>query len=111
MVGLYGVLSQIVVRRTRELSVRVALGATRQQVRRLVIRQGLMPVVAGLAVAVVLAVPVRLFAHNALDDVLAVEPALFAGVVLLFACCATLACYGPARRAALTDPIVALKDV
>jgi putative ABC transport system permease protein len=110
-IGLYGVLSHIVVRRTRELCLRLALGATPAQVLRLVMRDGLRPVLSGAAIGLVLAVPIRIAAHDALDEFLPIEPYLFAGVMIVFLACGAAACYWPARRAANVDPNVALKEL
>jgi ABC-type antimicrobial peptide transport system permease subunit len=111
MIGLYGVLSHVVARRTRELCVRMALGATRRQVLGLVLRDGLGPVMSGVAAGIVLGIPVRIAAHDALDEFLPVEPLLFVGVLIGFAAFGAAACYWPARRAARVDPNAALKEL
>jgi predicted permease len=111
MIGLYGVLAQSMVRRMRELSIRLALGATPRQLLRQILREGLMPVLAGVGVGVVLGLPARRYAHNALDEVWAIEPLLFVGVAILFVATGALACYAPARRASRVDPMSALKEL
>ena len=111
MIGLYGVLSQVVVRRTRELCLRLALGATPGQLLRMVIRDGLRPVISGAVIGIVVGIPIRIAAHDALDEFLAIEPFLFAGVTLGFVAFGAAACYWPARRAARVDPNIALKEL
>jgi hypothetical protein len=110
-VGLYGVLSHIVVRRTRELCLRLALGATPAQVLQLVMRDGLRPVLSGVAIGIVLAIPIRIAAHDALDEFLPIEPYLFAAVMVVLVACGAAASYWPARLAARVDPNVALKEL
>ena len=111
MIGLYGVLSHVVVRRTREMCLRLALGATPGQLRRMVIRDGLRPVISGAAIGIVLGIPIRIAAQDALDEFLPIEPYLFAAVTLGLIACGAAACYWPARRAARVDPNVALKEL
>ena len=111
MIGLYGVLSHVVVRRTREMCLRLALGATPDQLLRMVIRDGLRPVISGAAIGVVLGIPIRIAAHDALDEFLTIEPLLFAVVTLGFVGFGAIACYWPARRASTVDPNVALKEL
>ena len=110
MIGLYGVLAHAMVRRTRELCIRLALGATREQLLRQIVREGVMPVLVGVGAGIVLGLPARRYAHNALDEVWAIEPLLFAGVAVLFVVTGALACYAPARRASRVDPMSALKE-
>jgi len=110
LAGLYGVLSHVVARRTREIGVRIALGAGRWQILRLVIRDGLTPVVLG----VVLGAGLAWLARQGLQPILrgfvpAVDPLALAGVPLLLLVVGLLACYLPARRAARVDPNVALR--
>jgi predicted permease len=111
MIGLYGVLSHVVVRRTRELCLRLALGATPGQLLRMVIRDGLRPVIGGAVIGMVIGIPIRIAAHDALDEFLTIEPWLFAGVTLGFIVFGAAACYRPARRAASVDPNIALKEL
>lgn len=110
MVGLFGVLSHVVTRRSREVGVRIALGAEPRQILSLVIHEGLRPVIAGVALGVVLGIPARVLANDALDGFWSVEPLLFVMVSVLLVACGIVACYWPARRASLVDPIVVLKD-
>ncbi len=108
-VGVYGVMTYAVVQRTREVGIRMALGARRQQVVGLVLGRGLrvvgVAVVAGLAVAFGLAPLIR----AQLFGVTAADPVTFIAVPVLLAGVALLACYLPARRAARVDPMVALR--
>jgi ABC-type antimicrobial peptide transport system permease subunit len=108
-VGLYGVMNYWVSRRTREIGIRLALGAQTSSVQRLVIRQGmvltLIAVVPGLAAAWALA---KLFT-SALYGVPAHDPATFIAVPLFLSAIALLACWIPSRRAAGAEPLVALR--
>lgn len=108
-VGIYGVVSYQVVQRTREMGIRMALGAQPAQVRNLVMRNSMRVVALGLA-AGVLATPLltRVF-QNLLFGVSAADPATFVGVLLLFSTVAVLACLIPARRATRVDPVIALR--
>jgi putative ABC transport system permease protein len=109
MVGLYGLISYSVSQRTRELGIRMALGAQQRDVMRLVLGEGarltLLGVVFGLASALGLTQLMR----SLLFGVSAVDPVTFASVAVLLAFVAILACYIPARRAMSTDPSAALR--
>jgi predicted permease len=107
--GLYGVLSFAVVRRTREIGVRIALGAQRRDVLALVIGQGLKLAVLGLALGLVAALAVTRFVESLLYGVTATDPVTFVGVSLLLLLVAVLASWLPARRATKLDPMTVLR--
>jgi predicted permease len=108
-IGLYGLLSYEVARRTRELGIRMALGAQRRDLMRLVVGQGIALVVVGIAIGVGAAIGVTRLMKSLLYDVRSYDPATFAGVALLIMLVALAACFIPARRATRVDPIVALR--
>jgi len=108
-VGVYGIMAFWVSRRTREIGVRMALGAEPGNVLGLVLGRASVTVAAGLAVGLVGAFILTRFIESLLFDVKAADPLTFAGVALLLAIVALLATYIPARRAAKVDPMVALR--
>src|SRR6201995_4850539 len=107
--GLYGLLSYEIAWRTRELGIRVALGAQSRDILRLVIKQVLVIVAIGLAAGVAAALWLTRFMSEMLYNVKPNDPATITGVAALLAVVALAACYLPARRAIHTDPIVALR--
>jgi predicted permease len=110
MAGLYGVLSYVVAQRTHEIGVRVALGATTRQIMRLVLVDGVRPVVEGLAVGFVIADLAEMALRPAIQKPLpAIDATLMTLVPLPFLAAALIACYLPSRRAAAVDPNVALR--
>jgi putative ABC transport system permease protein len=108
-VGLYGVISYTVGRRTHEFGVRMALGAAPADVLRLVLRQGLGLALVGVAAGVVAALAAVRLMSSLLYDVSASDPYIFTLVPLLLVAVALLACYLPARRATRVDPVEALR--
>jgi putative ABC transport system permease protein len=107
--GIYGVISYIVSERTHEIGIRLALGAQRRNILRMVLRQGLGLAIAGAAVGLVCALIVSRLMAGVLYGVRPVDPLTFVGVAVLLIGVALLACYIPARRAIRVDPLVALR--
>jgi predicted permease len=107
--GLYGLLSYEVAWRTRELGIRIALGAQSRDILRLVIRQVVIIIAIGLAAGIAAALGLTRFMADMLYNVRPNDPPTIAGVATLLAVVALVACYLPARRAIRTDPIVALR--
>jgi len=108
-IGLYGLLSYEVARRTREIGVRTALGAQRSDVLALFLRRGLIVVLLGAGAGVGLAAGVTRLLGNLLYGVQALDPLTFLGAAVLFALVGLLACFLPASRAMRVDPAVALR--
>jgi predicted permease len=109
MIGIYGVISYSVVQRTHEIGVRMALGAAPGDVMRLILGQGAMLAVFGIAVGLASALALTRFLRSLLFEIKANDPATFIGVAILLLIVALLACYIPARRAMRVDPMVALR--
>ena len=109
-IGLYGVLASAVAQRTREIGVRIALGAGRRTVLGLVLRQGMALVGAGLVLGLAAAAAATRVMAAQLYGTTPLDPWAFGAVPLLLALVAAVACWLPARRAAGVDPVVALKQ-
>jgi putative ABC transport system permease protein len=108
-VGIYGVISYSVTQRTREIGIRIALGAQRTDVLLLVVRRGLLLACAGIALGTGGGLVVTRVMSGLLFGVGAKDPFTFAAVAALLACVALVACLVPARRATKVDPMVALR--
>ncbi len=107
--GVFGVVAYSVSRRTREIGVRVALGADRGDVLRMILGQGLRTIFIGVAIGIAASLLLTRTMESLLFDVTPTDPLTFAGVTLLLVATALLACYIPARRATRVDPIIALR--
>lgn len=112
LVGLYGVLAHVVARRTREMGVRLALGASRRQLLGLVLREGLRPVIMGIALGLLVGIVLRVVTGSWFVGAPAAnEPVVFAGVSIALLLAGAAASLVPARRASRVDPNVALRDL
>lgn len=109
-VGIFSVVAFGVAERTREIGVRMALGAEAQQVRRMVVRQALFPVLIGTIFGLGLAFALHGFLQSLLFEISGADPMTFGMVTLLLLGVAALASYVPARRASRLDPVVALRE-
>jgi predicted permease len=109
-VGLYGVLSYIVAERTREIGVRMALGATSSSVQRLVVSQGLKVVLVGVIVGIAAAIGATRLLGSLLYGIRAVDPTVFVAMSLAMLAVGVAASYMPARRASRVDPIQSLRS-
>jgi predicted permease len=108
-IGLYGVTSYSVSQRTKEIGIRMALGAKRPDVLRLIVKQGMTLVLLGIAAGVFLSLGMTRLIAGMLFGITATDPLTFAGVAALLGTVAFLANYLPARRAASVDPMIALR--
>jgi ABC-type antimicrobial peptide transport system permease subunit len=108
-VGINGDMSYVVAGRTREIGLRMALGARTGNVQRLILRQGMTLAIIGSVIGLAIALVATRLLKSLLYGVDAMDPATFAGVTLLLASVALLACWIPAVRASRVDPMVALR--
>ena len=109
-IGVYGVLAYYVSQRTREIGVRAALGASRRQLASLVVRQSLLPIVAGVLAGIAGSLASGRLLQQFLFEVSPGDPQVIGTIVAMLIGVGLLACWLPARRAAAIDPIVALRD-
>src|SRR5262249_45996071 len=109
-IGIYGVMSFNVAQRTREMGIRIALGAHRGRVLTLVISQGMRLAIIGMAIGAAFAAAVTRFVATFLYGISPTDPLTFAGIAAILGLVAFTACYLPARRATRVDPMVALRS-
>jgi ABC-type antimicrobial peptide transport system permease subunit len=109
-IGIYGLMSYSVEQQTQELGIRMALGAGKEQVLKLMVRQGMMPVGIGVAAGLAIAFGVTRLLSSLLYGVKPSDPLTFGGVAVVLTSVALFAIYIPARRAMKVDPLVALRN-
>ena len=109
-VGIYGVLHYSVAQRTREIGIRMALGADPREVVRLVVKDGAKLAVIGLGIGAIAATAITRVMTSLLFGVTSADPVTFLGVAIVLMTVALLACYAPASRASHLDPMVALRN-
>jgi putative ABC transport system permease protein len=107
--GVFGVMAYSVSRRTREIGVRVALGARSRDVLTMIMAQGMRTILIGIVIGLAGSLALSRVVASLLFGVTATDPLTFGAVILLLVAAAMLACYIPARRAAKVDPMVALR--
>jgi putative ABC transport system permease protein len=110
IIGIYGVISYSVAQRTREFGIRIALGAARRDILGLIARQGMQPTLVGLVLGLGIAAATTRFMASLVFQVSVTDPLIFAGVAVVLALVAFVACLVPAQRASRVNPVVALRD-
>jgi ABC-type antimicrobial peptide transport system permease subunit len=108
--GLYGVIAHFVAQRTREIGIRMALGAQRSNIMRVVLKHGMGLTLIGVVIGLMAAAALTRLMKSLLYGVSATDPVTFGGLAMLVVVAALLACYLPARSATKVDPIVALRS-
>ncbi|HEY6401821.1 MAG TPA: FtsX-like permease family protein, partial [Blastocatellia bacterium] len=108
-IGIYGVMAYSVSERTREIGIRVALGAERRDILKMVVAQGMKLALIGAVIGLGSSLALTRLMRSLLFEVSATDPLTFAGLAALLSIVAMLACYLPARRATNVDPMVALR--
>jgi len=109
-IGIFGVMSYTVSQRTREIGLRMALGAQTGEVLKLILLQGMKLAALGAGIGLLISLALTRLAKNLLFGVSQTDPLTFGTIVLLLMSVALLACYFPARKAIKVDPIVALRQ-
>jgi putative ABC transport system permease protein len=108
-IGIYGVMNYSVTQRTQEIGIRMALGAGRSEIVRMVVKHGMLLAAIGLAIGIAVSAVMSRLVSGLLFGVSATDPFVFAVVFLILGAVAFAACYVPARRATRIDPLVALR--
>ena len=109
IIGIYGVISYAVSQRTREIGIRVALGAQKRELRWMFVRSALVLTAMGVGIGLGAAAALTRLMKSLLFGVSPIDPLTFAAIPLVLAACAVLASYLPARRAAAINPVEALR--